>query len=48
MIPADHKWMTRALVAGIITNSIDALGVKPPAVSAEQSKLIAQAKKTLA
>ena len=27
VIPADNKWITRALVAGIITRSIDKLGV---------------------
>ena len=37
VIPADNKWVTRALVAGIITNSIDALGVEPPAVSADRA-----------
>jgi PPK2 family polyphosphate:nucleotide phosphotransferase len=48
VIPADHKWVTRALIAGIITNSIDALGVKEPEVTDEQRRLIAQAKKALA
>jgi polyphosphate kinase 2 (PPK2 family) len=48
VIPADHKWVTRALIASIITSSIDALGVKTPEVTGEQLRLIAQAKKTLA
>ena len=33
VIPADHKWVTRALVAAIITRSIDRLGVAFPEVS---------------
>jgi polyphosphate kinase 2 (PPK2 family) len=36
IIPADHKWVTRALVGAIITESINKLGVKKPTVSAEQ------------
>ena len=30
VIPADHKWVTRALVASIITRTIEGLGDKPP------------------
>ena len=43
VIPADHKWVTRALVGGIITESHQRAGLKKPTVSAEQRRLIAQA-----
>jgi PPK2 family polyphosphate:nucleotide phosphotransferase len=48
VIPADHKWITHALVGSIITNSIKGLDLKMPEVSAEQRRLIAQAKQELA
>jgi PPK2 family polyphosphate:nucleotide phosphotransferase len=48
IIPADHKWITRTLVAGVITKAIDQLGVKPPAVTRVQARQIAQARKALA
>ena len=44
VIPADNKWITRALVAGIITRSIDKLGVKFPQVSAEQQQRLVAAR----
>ena len=47
VIPADNKWVTRALVAGITTESIKRLGLKYPVVNAEQKKLLARAKRTL-
>jgi len=47
VIPADHKWVTRALVANIITRSIDRLGVTFPEVSAQQLKRLAAAKREL-
>ena len=48
VIPADHKWVTRALVAAIVTRSIDGLGVHFPKVSAEQRRRLAAAQRTLA
>ena len=30
VIPADHKWVTRALVAGVITDAIEELKLKFP------------------
>jgi PPK2 family polyphosphate:nucleotide phosphotransferase len=48
VIPANHKWVTRALVAGIITRSINGLGVKFPAVSAERQRRLAAARRSLA
>jgi PPK2 family polyphosphate:nucleotide phosphotransferase len=47
VIPADHKWVSRALVAGITTEAIKKLRLKPPTVTADQRRLIAQAKKDL-
>jgi PPK2 family polyphosphate:nucleotide phosphotransferase len=47
VIPADNKWVTRALVGGIITDAIRGLRLKRPAVSAEQRRLLAQAKRQL-
>jgi PPK2 family polyphosphate:nucleotide phosphotransferase len=48
VIPADHKWVTRALVAGITTASIQRLGLEIPSVSADQQRLLARAKRELA
>jgi PPK2 family polyphosphate:nucleotide phosphotransferase len=47
VIPADNKWVTRALVGGIVTDAIRGLRLKRPAVTAEQRRLLAQAKKQL-
>ena len=47
VIPADHKWISRALVGGIITHTIQQLGLKRPTVSPEQARLIARAKREL-
>ena len=47
VIPADHKWVTRALVAGIITRSIDGLGVRIPEVPDKDRRRFAAAKSEL-
>ena len=47
VIPADHKWVSRALVAGITTRTITDLRLSRPAVTAEQQRLIARARRTL-
>jgi PPK2 family polyphosphate:nucleotide phosphotransferase len=47
VIPADHKWVSRALVAGITTHAIKTLKLRRPSVSAEQKRLIAAAKRQL-
>jgi PPK2 family polyphosphate:nucleotide phosphotransferase len=47
VIPADNKWVTRALVAGITTASIKKLGLEYPVVNDEQKKLLARAKREL-
>jgi PPK2 family polyphosphate:nucleotide phosphotransferase len=47
VIPADHKWVTRTLVAAIITRSIDGLGVAFPKVSAKDRLRLAAARTEL-
>jgi PPK2 family polyphosphate:nucleotide phosphotransferase len=47
VIPADHKWVTRALVASIVTRSINKLGVTFPEVSEKDRKRLAIARKEL-
>ena len=48
VIPADHKFVTRALVSGITTHAIRRLNLKWPVVSAEQKRLLARARRELA
>jgi PPK2 family polyphosphate:nucleotide phosphotransferase len=47
VIPADHKWVTRALVGAIVTNAIRGLRLKRPAITAEQRRELEQAKRKL-
>jgi len=47
VIPADHKWVTRAVVADIVTNAIQGLDLNYPEVTTEQRKLLAEARKKL-
>src|SRR5262245_49885858 len=47
VIPADHKWVSRAAVAAIIVRQIAALDLRYPAVSDEKREQIARAKKEL-
>jgi PPK2 family polyphosphate:nucleotide phosphotransferase len=47
VIPADRKWVTRALVAVILAETIKGLDLKWPKVTAEQKKAILAAKKEL-
>jgi PPK2 family polyphosphate:nucleotide phosphotransferase len=47
VIPADHKWVTRALVAKIMTTAIEGLGLDYPQVSAEKRAQIEAARATL-
>ena len=47
VIPADSKWVTRSLVADIVTSSIRDLDLKFPKVTDEQRKALAEARKTL-
>lgn len=47
VIPSNHKWVSRALVANILAETIKSLGLKYPEVSAEKLKAIEAAKKQL-
>jgi PPK2 family polyphosphate:nucleotide phosphotransferase len=48
IIPADHKWVTRGLVARILVSTIDKLDLRYPEVTPEQQAAIEVAKKQLA
>lgn len=47
VIPADHKWVTRSLVSGIIVRTIQALGLEWPEVSEEHRRDLAEARRLL-
>jgi len=47
IIPADHKWFTRLVVAGIIYTQLKELNLKYPDVSKEQHQELLQAKEIL-
>jgi PPK2 family polyphosphate:nucleotide phosphotransferase len=47
IIPADHKWVTRALVAQIVTSTVESLDLRYPEITKEQRAIIAEAKKQL-
>jgi len=47
IIPADHKWVSRALVANILVHTIHALGLSWPKVTDEQKRQIKEAKAKL-
>ena len=48
VVPADHKWVTRAVVADIVTTTIRGLDLQYPEVTAQQRKLLEQARTELA
>ncbi|MGZ8181844.1 MAG: polyphosphate kinase 2 family protein [Methylobacter sp.] len=47
IVPADNKWITRAIVADIITSTLRDLDLKFPEVTEEQLKILAEARKNL-
>jgi Polyphosphate kinase 2 (PPK2) len=47
VIPADHKWLTQAFVAAILVDSIRALDLRWPEVSAQQLEANATARRQL-
>jgi PPK2 family polyphosphate:nucleotide phosphotransferase len=47
VIPADHKWVARSMVAHLVSTAIAALDLKYPAVSPAKQQQIAAAKKQL-
>jgi PPK2 family polyphosphate:nucleotide phosphotransferase len=48
VIPADYKWITRAIVADIVTSTIQALDLKYPEVTEQKKKLLEEARQKLA
>jgi PPK2 family polyphosphate:nucleotide phosphotransferase len=48
VIPADHKFVARALVASVLSTTIQSLRLEYPKLSAEQNRALADAKRTLA
>jgi PPK2 family polyphosphate:nucleotide phosphotransferase len=48
VIPADHKWAARTLVAEVMVTAMRELKLKAPAVSTEQQRLLAEARQRLA
>ena len=48
VIPADHKWVARALVSAILTRTIEDLGLKMPMVTREGLKRLTAAQRRLA
>lgn len=47
VIPADHKWVTRALVARILSNTAASLDLNYPEVTKEQLAILAEARQQL-
>lgn len=47
VIPADNKWIARALVAGILTQAIRDLPIEIPKVSAERRQALEESRKQL-
>jgi PPK2 family polyphosphate:nucleotide phosphotransferase len=47
VIPADHKWISRAAVAAVLVETIQSLDLKWPKVTDEQQRAIAEAKQQL-
>ena len=47
VIPADNKWVTRAVVSSIIANEIRSLGLQPPMLDEEGKKRLAEARRQL-
>jgi PPK2 family polyphosphate:nucleotide phosphotransferase len=47
VVPADHKWITRAVVSDIVTTTICSIDLHYPEVTEEQRKALAKARKQL-
>jgi PPK2 family polyphosphate:nucleotide phosphotransferase len=47
VVPADHKWVARAVVADVITTKLRSLGLKYPELTEEQRADLARAKQRL-
>ena len=47
VVPADHKWVAHAVVASILSSSINALDLKYPQITPEQKQALDEARKQL-
>lgn len=47
VIPADHKWIMRAIVSMVVTETITSLKLEPPVVSEQKKLLLDEARKEL-
>lgn len=47
IVPADHKWATRAIVADIVTSTLQGLNLKFPKLNKDQLKTLTEALKNL-
>jgi PPK2 family polyphosphate:nucleotide phosphotransferase len=47
IIPANHKWVARALVGAVLSRAIQKLDLQPPAVSQQERQAFAQARRQL-
>jgi PPK2 family polyphosphate:nucleotide phosphotransferase len=47
VVPADHKWYTRLVVAGAVVDALDALDLKFPVVTREQKEALRKAREQL-
>jgi PPK2 family polyphosphate:nucleotide phosphotransferase len=47
VVPADNKWVTRAVVADVITTAIRSLDLRYPEVTEEKRKMLAEARSQL-
>ncbi len=46
-VPADHKWYTRMVIAGVVVATLKGLRLRYPELSDEQKELLAEGKKML-
>jgi PPK2 family polyphosphate:nucleotide phosphotransferase len=47
VVPADHKWFTRLIVAAAIVENLNALGLEYPSLAKEELKALEEAKRIL-
>lgn len=47
VVPADHKWITRAIVADVVTTTIRSLDLKYPEITDEKREQLAEARRQL-
>ncbi len=48
VVPADHKWFTRLVVAAAIVEAVENLGLSYPQIDAPKKKELVTARKALA